>query len=82
MQPLQKKLKSIEENIKQLGSEQKHLEKQLADNSLYENENKDLLQEILLQKQKIDTELEDSEYLWLEVSEKIEMITESFAEDA
>ncbi len=82
LQPLQKKLKSIEENIKQLGSEQKQLEKQLTDNSLYENENKDLLQEILLQKQKIDTELEDSEYLWLEVSEKIEMITESFAEDA
>mgnify|MGYP001826505276 CR=1 FL=1 len=81
LQPLQKRLKTIEEQINSLSSDQKLLENQLTDNSLYEIENKDRLQEILAQKQRIDHELEDSEYLWLEVSEKIESVSESFAED-
>ena len=81
LQPLQKRLTSIEEKIKSLGSEQTLLENQLTDNTLYEVENKERLQNILFQKQQVDTELEDNEYLWLEVSEKIEELSQSFDND-
>ena len=74
LQPLQNSLKKTELAIKDLTDKQKQLEQELADTSLYERENKELLQQKLKQKQEVDTELEDNEYLWLEISEKIELL--------
>lgn len=77
LQPLQNKLNKIEQAIRDLSDKQKQLEQELADTRLYERENKDSLQEKLKQKQEVDTELEDNEYLWLEISEKIESLQSS-----
>jgi len=72
LQPLQNKLKKTEKNIGEMTTQQKKMEEQLADTTLYEQENKEQLQSLLKDKQKLDQELEDQEYLWLEISEKIE----------
>jgi len=74
LQPLQNRLKKTEQAIKDLTDKQKLLEQELADTSLYERQNKGLLQQKLKEKQEVDTELEDNEYLWLEISEKIELL--------
>ena len=72
LQPLQNALKKTEKAITELGQRQKQLDEALADTSLYEKQNKAELQEKLKQKHAIDQELEDQEYLWLEISEQIE----------
>jgi ATP-binding cassette subfamily F protein 3 len=71
LQPLQHRLKTIEQTIKDFSDKQKQLELELSDTRLYEKENQELLQQKLRLKQQIDRELEDSEYLWLEKSERI-----------
>jgi len=77
LQPLQNKLKKSEQMIKELSARQKQLEHELADSRLYEKENKELLQQKLKEKQQVDIELEDNEYLWLEISETIEALQSS-----
>ena len=67
-------MKKTEQTIKDLSAKQKQLEHELADTSLYEKQNKELLQQKLRDKQAVDTELEDTEYLWLEISEGIELL--------
>lgn len=74
LQPLQKKLRSTEERILTLGDTQKKLENDLADTSIYDKDNKELLQQKLEEKKQVDIDLEDTEYLWLEISEKIEAL--------
>ena len=74
LQPLQNKLRKTEEAIKDYSARQQQLETELADTSLYEKDNKELLQQKLQEKQEVDTKLEDNEYLWLEISEKIESL--------
>jgi ATP-binding cassette subfamily F protein 3 len=74
LQPLHNKLTAAEKAIKDLSAKQKQLEHELAESSLYEKENKQLLQSKLREKQAVDQQLEDSEYLWLEISEKIEAL--------
>lgn len=73
MQPLQNKLKKTETLIKDLTAEQKQLEDQMSDNSLYAKENAGKLKELIEHKARIDSELEDNEYLWLEISEQLEL---------
>ena len=77
LQPLQNKLKKTEQAIKELSERQKQLELELSETSLYEKDNKEQLQEKLQEKQAVDVELEDNEYLWLELSEKIEALQSS-----
>lgn len=79
LQPLQSQLKKTETQIKTLSNQQKQLEDELADNSLYEKDNQAQLQALIDQKKNIDRELEDMEYHWLEISEKLEALMQDQA---
>jgi len=72
LKPLQNKLKNLEKQLSSLTSKKDKIEKQLADNDLYNAENKQQLATLLQQQSDIGSELEQVEMDWLEVSETLE----------
>ncbi len=78
-QPLLKRLQDTESKIKTLGDEQKQLEAEMSDNSLYEPANTEQLKALIERKGQVDIELEDNEYLWLEISEQLENFSDELA---
>lgn len=63
--PLMQKIKKLEDRLLQLEKEAANLETLLADLSLYEPENKSILQTHILKQANIKTELETVEHDWL-----------------
>ena len=74
LQPLKKKVDQAEKKLEELHRQQKALEEQLADNSLYEAANKDRLRELLAEKAELDARCEEQELAWLEASEALEAV--------
>jgi len=72
LQPLKNQVASAEKKLDQLHRQQKALETQLADNSLYEPANKDKLKQLLAEKAEVDARCEEQEMIWLEASEALE----------
>ena len=70
--PLTNRLKKIDQQMASLQNEQSDLEAQLADNSLYEDENKNRLTKIVARTNELKTLLDTLEEEWLEVSEQLE----------
>jgi ATP-binding cassette subfamily F protein 3 len=68
--PLLNKIKMLEEQLKQLEKDLSNIEITLADLSLYEPENKNKLQTILIQQAKIKKEIELTEEAWLSACEE------------
>ena len=58
--------------MEKLGTEKAQLEEQLADNSLYSEENKNKLKPLLEQQAAVTQQLQDVEEQWLEASEVLE----------
>ena len=58
--------------MEKLDKEKAQLEKQLADNSLYNEDNKNKLKPLLAQQTAITQQLQDAEEQWLEASEVLE----------
>jgi len=76
LQPLMNKLKKSEKELEQLSEQKESLENQLADTSIYLDENKDALKKLLLEKTQVDKQLSAVEAEWMEVSEEIEIASE------
>ena len=76
LQPLKNKVAAAEKKLEQLHQRQQELEELLAENSLYEPENKEKLKALLAEKAELDTRCQAQETLWLEASEALETAQE------
>ena len=72
LKPLQNKLKKLEKQMEELSSSKESLEEKLADNDIYDKENKELLKNLLEEQGQVDSSLQQVEIDWLEVSEELE----------
>ena len=77
LQPLSKKVKKAEAELDKLHAEQTELEQQLADPDIYNDANKQKLQDCLLKKADIDKRCEATEEQWMEASEALEELNNS-----
>jgi len=73
-QPLRNQLKKIDQKMDKLNSKKEMLEAQLSDNSIYSDDNKDTLKQLLLDQSMLQSELDEIELTWFEVSEELENI--------
>ena len=72
LKPLQNKLKKLEKQMEELSISKESLEEKLADNEIYNESNKEQLKSLLEQQGKVDSDLQQVEMDWLEVSEELE----------
>ena len=70
--PLKKRLRQYEEAMARLQAEKARLEARLADNTLYETGAADELRGLLADQARINSELENAEWGWLEASDALE----------
>ncbi|MDH5446244.1 MAG: ATP-binding cassette domain-containing protein [Gammaproteobacteria bacterium] len=74
LQPLRNKLKTLDKKIEKLNSEKTSIENQLADNSIYDDSNKQQLKTLLEQQVNVTQSLEETEEEWLLISEEMEAL--------
>ena len=72
LKPLYDALKKADKNLERYHTQQKQLEEQLADTSLYDESNKARLKQVLQEKAQVDQDLEETELEWMEISEQLE----------
>ncbi|MBE0470100.1 MAG: ATP-binding cassette domain-containing protein [Methyloprofundus sp.] len=72
LKPLYDALKKAEKALDKHHKQQKQLEQELADSSLYEDANKARLKQVLQEKTQVDKALEEAEMQWMEISEQLE----------
>ena len=73
--PLRKKIKKLEDDMEKLTEKLAQIEQQLADNDIYSEENKQQLQQLLIDKSELDKAHESMEIDWLEYSEELENLS-------
>jgi len=73
-QPLRNKVKKYEKLMDSLSKQKEKLDQQLADNTLYTEENKQKLKDILEKQTEVVKGLNDAEEQWLMASEELETI--------
>ena len=76
LRPLKKKSARLEARAEQLQHQSDTLEKQLADNDLYQEQRKQELRQLLEEKGGIDTELTKTEEAWMQALEALEAAEE------
>lgn len=72
LKPLQNKVKKLEKQMEELALAKESLEEKLADNDIYSDKNKDALKRVLEEQGIVDSNLQQVEMDWLEVSEELE----------
>ena len=72
LQPLSDRVKRAERVLEKLDIEKNTIEEKLADSSLYEEENKEQLKQLLTDQAYIQKELDHAETNWMEASEALE----------
>lgn len=72
LKPLADALRRAEQSLEKLHAEQQQIERQLADPSIYVEEQKERLKSLLQQKAQLDAELQAAENLWLDSGERLE----------
>lgn len=72
LKPIYDALKKADQALEKYHQQQKKLEKQLAETSLYEESNKARLKQVLQEKALVDRALEETELQWMEISEQLE----------
>jgi ATP-binding cassette subfamily F protein 3 len=75
LQPLRKRVTRAETKLEKLHNNQSELEKQLADPEIYNEQNKQKLQDCLLKKADVDKRCEAVENEWMQASEELEGLT-------
>ena len=70
--PLRKKIKQLEDTLQRTSEKQSALNQQLSDSNIYAEENKQKLQQLLLEKADLDKVHDDAELEWLDASEELE----------
>jgi ATP-binding cassette subfamily F protein 3 len=79
--PLRNKIKKLETEMQQISENQAEINSQLSDNDIYADQNKQKLQQLLMEKAKLEETHEDAEMEWLEISEELENITINYGMD-
>jgi len=74
LQPLRNKLKTLEKQIDKLNHDKDEVEAKLADNSIYDDSNKQQLKTLLEQQVTVSQSLEKVEEDWLAISEEMEAL--------
>lgn len=72
LRPLKQKSDKLEKQLDRLQEEKSRLDEQLADNSFYEEENKNKLTELLKQQADLQKQIDETEENWLEALEQLE----------
>ncbi|BCG64289.1 MAG: ATP-binding cassette, subfamily F, member 3 [Methyloprofundus sp.] len=72
LKPLYDALKKADKKMERYHTQQKQLEEQLADSTIYDVTNKDRLKQILQEKIQVDKTLESTEIEWMDISEQLE----------
>ncbi|OQK17604.1 ABC transporter ATP-binding protein [Methyloprofundus sedimenti] len=72
LKPLYDALKKADKALEKYHQQQKDLENQLTDTSLYDEANKSRLKQVLQEKALVDSALEETEIEWIEISEQLE----------
>jgi len=76
--PYKKQLTSSEKKMDTYSQRLSEIEEQLGDSSLYEQENKKRLTDLLKEQGEIKEQLEEAEMLWMEAQEQIETLQSEF----
>lgn len=71
-QPLRNRIKRTERKMEELHEQLQSIETQLANNDLYQEDNKDKLKALLTDQAYLQKEMDDIEQQWLEASEQLE----------
>ncbi len=74
LQPLRNKLQNLEKQIEKLNRDKADVEAKLADNTIYDDSNKQQLKTLLAQQTSVTKSLETAEEDWLTVSEQMEQL--------
>ncbi|WP_163934767.1 ABC transporter ATP-binding protein [Paraferrimonas sp. SM1919] len=74
LSPLKKSQQTLEQQQAKLTEQLNNIEQQLADNSLYSEDNKNKLKQLLLDQASLKEQLEESELDWLDLQQQIENI--------
>ncbi len=77
MAPLKKELQKLEKKMEQISAALHEAEQQLADNSLYQDENKAKLNQVLAIQAASKSELEEVEMAWMSAQERLEEMEQS-----
>jgi ATP-binding cassette subfamily F protein 3 len=72
--PLEKKLAELDAKLKTLTAEKQNIETWMSDESAYTEEKKPQLQDMLKRQGEVKTAIEDCEWEWMSVSEKLEAV--------
>lgn len=72
LHPLKNKIKKLEQQLEKLSNEKVNIEVQLADNSLYNENNKEQLKQVLATQIENNQALQEVEEQWLIASEEVE----------
>ena len=72
LQPLKRALEQAESELARLQAESDRVERQLADNALYQATEKERLQQLLVRKGSLDEQLASAEETWLAAAEALE----------
>jgi len=76
--PYKKQLTSSEKEMDTYSQRLSQIEEQLGDSSLYEQENKKLLTDLLKEQGEVKDQLEEAEMLWMDAQEQIEALQSEF----
>jgi len=74
IKPLQNKLKNLDQQLEKLTTKKVGLEKELSNDSVYAPENKNTLENLLLEQNNINEKLASVESEWMDVSETLESL--------
>ena len=75
LQPLTGKIKRAERVLEKLGIEKQTIETKLADNDLYNDDNKEQLKQLLADQAYMQKELDQAEFEWLDATEQHENLS-------
>ena len=73
--PLRNKIKQLEDTLQKVSEKQANINTLLSDSDIYAEENKQKLQQLLLEKADLDKAHDDAELEWLDASEELEKST-------
>lgn len=72
LQPLRRKVKELEQSMEKLQSRKSELAEQLADPTIYEENNKEQLKSLTIEHHRVESELGEVEEAWMTASEALE----------
>ena len=72
--PLRKRIKQLEDSMLKISKKLAEIDERLSDNDIYAEQNKQQLQQLLIEKADLDKKHETAEIEWLEINEELEKL--------